>query len=58
MTDNVTPLFPTTANRITAANSIYAPTPEPDPLDGWSTRALLATAAGLTVALCIIAVLP
>ena len=29
-----------------------------DPLEGWSTRALLATAAGLVVALCIIAVLP
>ena len=79
MTGNVTPLFPREdyfTNRVTAANSIYAPmivdalpedygptvncgNPyEADPLDGFTTRALLATAAGLCVALLIISVLP
>ena len=37
---------------------IWLDAPEPDPLDGYSTRALLATAAALAVALVIIAMLP
>ena len=38
---------------------IWLDAPEqPDPLDGYSTRALIATAAGLAMALVIIAVLP
>lgn len=80
--NNVTPLFPREdrfTNRITAANSVFAPEApmiidalpedygphvtggeryEVDPLAMFSTRALWATAAGLIVALCIIAVLP
>ena len=76
---NVTPLFPREdyfTNRVTAANSIYAPMIvdalpedygpnvncgnryEADLLEWFSTRELLATVAGVTVALGIIAMLP
>ena len=73
---NVTPLFPREdhfTNRITAANSVFAPEApmivdaleedygqmyEADPLARLSTRQLVAAALGLAVALCIIAVLP
>lgn len=77
--NNVTPLFHREdrfANRVTAANSIYAPmivdalpedygpnvncgnSYEADPLEWFSARTMLATIAGVSLALGIIAVLP